>query len=94
VEYAKDECGQPYALLAAILSGFHGIQGSLKGMAAARLQPLFCSQAFAEVYKCCGGKLGWDRPNPHVLAQLLVEAGATGMVALPPDLFVPQNPFI
>ena len=84
LDWAKDECGQPYDLLAAIISGF-------KCADSRNLQPLFCSQAFAQFYKRCGGVLGLERPNPHVLAEYLILLGATRIESLPSGLFVPGN---
>ena len=80
LEWAAAECGQPYNLLEAIISGF-------RCGAPRDLQPLFCSQAFAEVYERCGGELGLKKPNPHVLAGRLIEIGAQRMECLPSGLF-------
>ena len=81
MRWAFDECGQPYALLHAILSGF-------KTAAPHELQPLFCSNAFAVLYNMCNPPVQFSclRPNPALLAQWL--ANYPRMAALPPELFV------
>lgn len=80
MEWALSECGQPYNLLEAIISGF-------KCAKTHNLEPLFCSQAFAQFYKRCGGNLGLEKPNPHDLAKRLIELGAKPIELLPSDLF-------
>jgi hypothetical protein len=87
LEWATAECGQPYNLLGAIISG-------LKFGTRFTLEPLFCSQAFAEVFNRCKGPGIYGQPNPHVLSELLLSYGAKRMDQLPAELFVPKNEFI
>jgi hypothetical protein len=76
-QWAVDEIGQRYDTWDAFRAGFEGV-------AEKEIRPLFCSMAFVRLYELCGGPLidhqlgllGYDDPNPHKLAGLLLAHGA------------------
>jgi hypothetical protein len=82
--WAKEECGQPYALLSAILSGFE--DKAIKAQHA-DLHPLFCSMAVTGFAKANGLYLGFNRPNPLLLARRLKDMPSTPC-EVPRELFV------